>query len=224
MRSIRVNDFDFLFDVKIKRANKNIYMRIKNQVLYFTSPVMLKDDFIKKMILKNYDEIYKKLTMPPLSYNTIHFLGAEYNIKLVKSNTNTIVYDQENFYIHTTSEDSKHIESLMHLFYAKELKKIVESNIDEIKEKFNIKFNITFQYKNVHSYYGECFHKKRHIILATRLCKYKLEYILNIIYHEMAHFYHQNHSKAFYELLEAVHPGYRASQRALKRTRYNDGY
>lgn len=224
MRIIKVKDLDCRIVLTIKRRNKNVYMRIKNQILYITSPVNLKDEYIKNMILKNYDIIYKKLTMPPLSFSTIHFLGEEYKINIVKSEHDNIYYSEDFFYIHTKNNSQEYIKRLVHLFYADELKKIVKKYIEDIKKEFNINFDIDFKYKNVETYYGECFFKKRIIILATKLAKYNLECILNVIYHEMAHFYFQNHGKEFYNLLEKIRPNYKELQRTLKRTKYNDGF
>lgn len=224
MRRIQIDNEVFTIDVKIKRGNKNIYMRIKDNVLCFTSPVALSDDFIKNMILKNYSHVIKRLNKPPLSYDVIHFLGKEYKLNIVNSNTNTVLYDENNIYIHTKRNENKYIQKIISLFYANELSKIVENNIENIKDKFNISYNITFEYKNVKSYFGECFSKRRHIILATKLAKYKKEYILNVIYHEMAHFYYQNHQAKFYELLERLYPGYRRIQKELKRIKYNDAF
>lgn len=224
MRRIQIDNNEFTVDVKIKRGNKNIYMRIKDNILYFTSPVALSDDFIKNMIIKNYSHVIKRLNKPPLSYNTLHFLGNEYKLNIVNSNTNTVLYDSENIYIHTKRNEEKYIKRIVSLFYAKELAKIVEKNIENIKNRFNISYNITFEYKNVKSYFGECFSKRRHIILATKLAKYKIDYILNVIYHEMAHFYYQNHQTKFYELLEKLYPGYKRIQRELKKIKYNDAF
>ncbi len=222
MRRLQVKDIDCLVDVIIKRSNKNIYLRVRDNILWITSPKNLSDDFIKNMILKNYDSIYKSLHTPSFEPSGLHFFGKEYSLEIISSMTDHIEVEENKMMIYTKKKENSHIQKLVSLFYAKELSKFVEKNILQIKFDFHIDYEITFAFKNVKTYFGECFVKRRHIILATKLAKYEPRYILSVIYHEMAHFFYQNHSMQFYSLLEQVFPGYVQTQKSLRKIKYND--
>lgn len=222
MRRIQVKDLDCAVNVIIKRSNRHIYLRVRENMLWITSPASLSDEFIKDMILKNYDMIVKALCIPPSESGRLHFFGKDYPLEIIGSAFNLVEPLQDKIIIHTKKKENSHIQKLVSLFYAKELSKFVEKNLPPIKSAFHLNEEITFAYKNVKTYFGECFPKRRHIILATKLAKYEPGYILSVIYHEMAHFYYQNHSMQFYSLLEQVYPNYRQVQKSLRKIKYND--
>ncbi len=224
IQSIRVKDIDFPYEVIIKRRNRNIYLRIKDGKIVITTPKKLSLDFIYGFILKNYESIYKSWIKPPLIMNTLHFFGKPYSLEILESSRNYILKEEDKIFIFTKKKENSYIQKLVTLFYAKELLKFVEKNILQIKFKFHIDYDITFDCKNVKTYFGECFPKRRHIILSTKLAKYEPIYILSVLYHEMGHFYYQNHSMQFYALLEQVFPNYKQIQKNLRKIRYNDAF
>lgn len=225
MNLINVGNHDFKYEIIYKRGNKNIYLRIRDGKLIFTTPRPLSDDLIKNMILKNYKEIIKALNQSPSkSKNTIHLFGEEYKIEIIKSNLNLVRIVDDIFYIHTTNNDDAHIQKIVTSFYASKLEEFVEFNQEHIKNKFHIQFDVTFDYKNVSTYYGECFPNRHKIILATKLCKYEKYFILSVIYHEFAHFFYKNHGTEFYMLLEKLFPNYYKTQSILRKIKYNDAF
>lgn len=225
MNVIRVGNRDFNYEIIYKRGNKNIYLRIKDNKLIFTTPRPLGDDFIKSMILKNFNQIIKALDKsPPLSKNTIHLFGVSYKLQIIQSNLNVVRIVDDTFYIHTTKNDTNHIQKIVTSFYASKLEEFVELNQQHIKNKFHIEFDIEYDYKNVSSYFGECFPNRHKIILATKLCKYDKYYILSVIYHEFAHFFYKNHGTEFYMLLEKLFPNYYKTQSILRKIKYNDAF
>lgn len=218
-------DIDCNVYVTIKRSNKRIYLRVKNGDIYFTSPIKLTDDYILNMVKTNYNSIFKAIKKaPPTKTNKLHLFGYEYNVIINKSDYNKVYLIDDEIHIYTKKIDEAYLSRLVHLFYANRLSQFVEKNIDEIKNKFNIGFNITLQYKNVKTYYAKCYSKKHHIIFSTNLCKYDEFYILSVIYHELAHFFHQNHGMQFYNLLEQKFPNYKKTQSNLRKIKYNDIY
>lgn len=194
-------------------------------MIVITSFKKLTIDYIEKFILSNYDAIYKSLnTKPPLASNTLHFLGKEYSLAIFDAKYD-LVYAQDNsIYVYTKNNNFQYIKSLIHTFYATEMEKIVKNELPNINIKFNISFPVIFDYKNVSTYFGECFPKRRKIILATKLAKYDPIYIKSVIYHEYAHFFYNNHQNEFYNLLEKVFPNYKLIQKSLRKIKYNDIY
>lgn len=219
---IKVNNIDFKVNVIYKRYNKRIYLRVKNGQLYITTPTKLTAFSISQMIKANFNSIIKSMNESTKIEDKIHYLGESYHLILRESKTNTVYIDGDSFIIETTNTAiaSKLVDS----FYITTLKKIVKTYENYILSQFNITEPVTFSYKNVKGYYGECFPKKRKIILSTKLAKYDPKYILSVIYHEFAHFKYQNHQKEFYDYLEEVYPNYRKVQHAMRSIKYNELY
>lgn len=224
IKIVHINDVDFKVNVTIRRSNKNVYLRIRDGVLCFTSPKNLSNDFICQMISKNYNSICNSLQQSSLNMNQLHFLGKSYELSIILSTVNSVRIEENQLQIFTKKKENSYVQKIVSLFYANELSKIVENNISFIKSKFHIDYDITFAYKNVKTYFGECFSKRKHVILATRLAKYDLNYILSVIYHEVAHFFYQNHGMQFYALLEQLYPNYYRTQKELRKIKYNDAF
>ena len=207
----------------IKRQNKRAYYRIKeNNVLQITTPYKITEKHIIKVIEENYDKIKKAINAKSIEKkNVLHLFGREYYFEFVESrHYNSYILD-DTIYIYSKSEN---IEKAVERFYIEKLKEYVDKNIDEIKRQFNINFDIEFKYKNVKTYFGECFYKRKVVILATKLCKYNEIYIKSVIYHELAHFTYQNHGQNFYRLLEGLFPNYKRVQSNLRKIKFNDIY
>lgn len=218
-------DIDCNIYVTIKKSNKKIYLRVKNGDIYFTSPVKLTDDYILNMVKNNYNSIIKAIKKaPPAKTNKLHFFGLEYDVIINKSSLNNVYIMDNEIHIYTKKADDNYILRLVHLFYANRLSQFVEKNIEAVKNKFNLNFNITLDYKNVKTYFAKCYSKRRHVVFSTNLCKYSEFYILSVIYHELAHFYHQNHGIQFYNLLEQKFSNYKKVQKELRKIKYNDIY
>lgn len=64
--------------------------------------------------------------------------------------------------------------------------------------------------------FGSC-SSKGNLNFSCRLMAYPPEAIDYVVVHELAHLIHMNHSKAFYEVVAAVLPDYKARAALLKR-------
>lgn len=222
MKTIQVNQHTILVELCYKPKNRRIYLRVREGIVYITTPTRLSDRAIHSMLESNLPSIMKIMQQQDKIEDTIHYLGQSYPL-ILKHSTSPMVYiDNGNFIIETTHPDEA--VKLTTLFYNDTLMNIVKSYGKDIQNKFNISDEIIYEYKNVKGYYGECFPKKKKIILASKLAKYELKYILSVIYHEFAHFKYPHHQKEFYEYLETLYPNYRSVQRALRKTRYNEKY
>ncbi|MDE6584680.1 MAG: M48 family metallopeptidase [Anaeroplasmataceae bacterium] len=219
---VQVNQQSFKVEVIYKPRNRRIYLRVKEGVLWITTPQKLSLAKIEDMIQKNFCYILKYMNKEEKVEDQIHLLGKAYHLDAEASDYNSILVGVDTIHIHYTNIKTlaKQVDEL----YTKELRNIVEIYAKDILAKFNITKPILFKYKNVKGYYGECFSKKGIIILSTRLAKYDLKYILSVIYHECAHFKYQNHQEEFYEYLEQRYPNYRKVQRELRKIRYNEKY
>lgn len=197
-------------------------MRVRNGILYITSPTKLSKSYIEDIIAKNFNSILKAMQDGEKIEDEIHFLGQLYKLHFVKSEKSLVTIEDQTLIVEAKDQES--IPKLIEVFYNNALSKIVNTYSKEILNAFNLSFDVTFRYKNVKGYYGECFPKRKLIILSSKLAKYQLTYILSVIYHECAHFKYTNHQAEFYEYLESVYPNYRKVQQNLRKINYKDAY
>ncbi len=222
MIQITINQKDIPVELIYKRSNRRIYLRVKAGVVYITTPVKLSLSKIEELIAKNFNFIMKHMKETEKIDNQIHFLGKLYALTFLYDKSNTIeVKDTE---IVLTIKSLLDAEKLIQELYKRALIKVVEEYAEEIISLFEMPKDIEFIFKRVKGYYGECFPKKKKIILSTRLAKYELKYILSVIYHECAHFKYPHHQKEYYEYLEQRYPNYKRIQKELRKISYHEQY
>ncbi len=221
-----VNGKDVNVTAIIRRRNTYGIKIIDNDNIEVYSPYKLKDDEILKLLEKHKRFISKRISANEVKADEIHILGKLYKIKVIEADFYNILVDDylSEVRIYTKYYDDKAISIIINEYYKQVLMDIVNKNIDRIKKEMNIDYDITFQYKRVSTYFGECFHKKKLVILNTSMAKYELKYILSVIYHELAHFYFHNHQDKFYDYLDKIYPNYKKTQRELRKIRYYEKY
>ncbi len=195
---------------------------MKAGVVYITTPVKLSLSKVEELIAKNFNFIMKHMKETEKIDNQIHFLGKLYALTFLYDKSNMIeVKDTE---IVLTIKSLLDAEKLIQELYKRALIKVVEEYAEEIISLFEMPKDIEWSGKRVKGYYGECFPKKKKIILSTRLAKYELKYILSVIYHECAHFKYPHHQKEYYEYLEQRYPNYKRIQKELRKITYHEQY
>ncbi|HRF70727.1 MAG TPA: DUF45 domain-containing protein [Candidatus Pelethenecus sp.] len=222
MITVEVNHIKFNVEVVYKRYNRRIYLRVKDKILYITTPTKLSSFSIEDMIRRNFNTIVKLMNTTPKIEDQIHILGNSYRLEIKTASKNRIHIEEDALIVEITHPHK--VGQLIVSFYNTILKNIVESYAKEILNQFHISKDIHFSYKNVKGYFGECFSKQGKIILASKLAKYEKKYILSVIYHECAHFKYQNHQKEFYDYLESFFPNYNKTQKELRSIKYNEVY
>ena len=221
-----LDGYDININNVIRRRNSIGIKIIDNNNIEVYSPYKLKDIDIINLVERHKRFIKKRIINMDIKDDVIHILGKEYKINIIISDFDNILVDDylSEVRIYTKNNNDNHIFNIINEYYKNILINVVNKNIDNIKSEMNINFDITFLYKRVDSYFGECFNKKRIVIINTKMAKYDIKYILSVIYHELAHFYYQNHQIKFYNLLEKVFPGYKNIQKELRKIKYYEKY
>jgi predicted metal-dependent hydrolase len=222
MKELSYNGYNFFIDVKIKPKNKYVYCRYKKGLITITSFRKLTDSEIKKIIVDNFDNLLEIINKPMPS--TIHYLGKEYQIKVINSIDENIIIENNIMYINTFDSSEENKIRLIYNLYANTLKEILLENHQNYEKLFDINFNVNYNIKTVKTYFGECYSKRGIINLNTRLAKYPKDMILSVLAHELAHFKYPNHSNDFYNYLESKNPGYMKLRKKFKNLKYNDKY
>ncbi|MDD2371456.1 MAG: SprT family zinc-dependent metalloprotease [Firmicutes bacterium] len=132
------------------------------------------------------------------------FLFRGIDLKVVKTEGKKIFVDGEYIYIG--------IDSKIDIFLKKELDNIIEELIIKWSH-INKPTSIT--YRKQKTIWGSCTIKGK-INLNIKLAKAPIEVIEYIYIHELVHLEIRNHSRTFWDRLEAILPNYRKSKRWLK--------
>ena len=223
-----LKDLELKINIIIKRQNKRTYVRVKKpNIVEITTPKRLTNKELDEILLSSRGFIEKAINRinSKSEASGIHYLGKEYKLDILANNKNYIEIVDDTIRVYTRKNDSSYIKAIIYKeLYGKSLKEIIEEELPTAKEALKISFPLAISLRDVKTYYGKCYFKEHKLIFAYMLAKYKREYIVSVIYHELAHFYYQNHQSGFYSLLEGVFPGYKKVQHELRMTKYNDIY
>lgn len=223
----RINDRYFNVINKIDKRLKGWKLKVENpELIIITTPYPIDEDDVLEMINQHKRFIYRRINIKNTKPHTLHLLGKEYDVKIIESDVeNVLIDDSINlFKIYTKNNTPAHNKKIVYDYYKLILKNIVSRYYQEIKEKFNLDFDVKFKYKDIKTYFGECFVNDKLVILNLMDAKYDLYYILSVIYHEFTHFYYGGHGEKFYSLLEEKFPNYKKTHQELRKIRYNDLY
>lgn len=221
MKRVIVNGHEFNVDIIIKKRNKRIYMRVKDGIIQFTTPVNLTNERITQIVTDNIKMVLKHINPEEKSDKYITYLGQKYNLVLKQSSNNFVYINDTNFIVEYINE-SYILQNIVN-FYQKGLKFIIDRYKDDIFKKFNLS-NVDIYYEYVKSFFGKCYPKCNKICLNIKLAKYDIKYILSVLYHECAHFKVLDHSERFYKHLESIYPNYRKVQKELRSIKFNEKY
>lgn len=193
-----------------RKKIKNTYVRVEGNNITVNTNYLTPYKHIESLIKKNENKIIEMLnnSIDKLSPNQLFYLGNKYQTEFIESNKFFYEITNEKIIFHTHYS----LKDTIELFYKKEAFKILPLRLRKCFEHF-CKFNkIDFPILSIRKMkkrYGTCYYTKNKICLNSFLVKYNDKYIDYVIYHELSHFVHSNHSKAFYKQLEKVCPDYK---------------
>ena len=216
--------FKVEFIIRKDKRGWSIKFKTPDTFLFYSNKMMTKDEIYLEMS-KHYRFIKRCLNQEEKIYsNSIHLFGKEYELIQVESDIRRMVLFGDKAYLYTDTNNKEINQEIANQFYYENLSSFIDKHIEKAKLDMGINFPISIKYKQVKTYYGECYPKRRLIIFQASLAKYDEISILSVIYHELCHFYYQNHQDGFYNRLERVFPSYKQIQARLRRTKYNDAY
>lgn len=225
-------------DYYINRKNiKNIILRVKTDGnIVLSCPYKTKKEQVENFLIKKYDWIlkqksfFKKYELEKES-NTfknngnIYFLGRKYTLYIIADKSNSVKFEDKivNLYI-----KEKYVENLDYIkrYYDKFLKEKAFIIYKELILKYQnemkryVKEIPNLEIKKLKSRWGSCTPKKNLVTLNLNLIKTPIECVEYVVVHELAHFKHPNHSKAFYVLVEEFIPDWK-DRRKILNTKYN---
>ncbi len=153
------------------------------------------------------------LHLQNIELENIYILGKNYSIETVIADKASVRFENGVIYLYGHKEEAfallrKKIEAFA-IEYLQERFFIIKSKISANKD-------INVQIKNVKSWWGCYYPKKKLIKLSLRLIIRDKECIDAVIFHEFAHIDEHNHQEGFYKKLLAIYPDYYVAKRKLK--------
>ena len=202
------NDKSYSIEI-IRKNNKNIYIRVKNNKIIVTCSYFTTNKQIDKLIKDNYDSIVKMIDRDEQRIekeSKFYLFGNVYDIVYgfneLEINNNKIYVSNE-----------------------KELNKYLNNKINEVfSERLNYWYNIfeekipvpNLKIRKMTSRWGVCNLKNKNITLNYNLYKYDISCLDYVIIHELSHFIHPNHSKDFWNLVSKYCSNYKELRKKLK--------
>jgi len=216
------------FNVSIERKRiRNIYIRVDETNVYVTAPFYVAEYKVYQFIESKRDWIYKAYLHSSYKKLTTHkyhggdkfyIFGIEYNLirtigkKDVKIVGNDIYLSYKDDSDNAISYLYKYLDNRL-LIKAQEYLEKYQYILDDYG--YNLKPELNA--KIMSSKWGVCYTRKNKINISSYLIHYDLDCLEYIVIHELAHFIVPNHSKRFYELINANMPLYKIANEKLKK-------
>ena len=201
------------YPIKItKKRIKSINLRIKEgPVIEVTASYLATNKQITNFIEKNIKYIYKHVTekqkVSDAKKGKFEYLGHYYDIVYTKHRgielTDTTAYIGEN-----TNIDNWYKKEALDFFT--EYYDECFDNFKEYSKKPDLKI------RRMRGKWGVCNITNGTITLNQQLIKLEPECLEYVIYHELAHLIHHNHSKNFWNLVEKYVPEYKRIRKSMK--------
>ena len=193
-----------------KKSNcKRIKIRVVKGVVCVSAPLNVSKKIIDDFVQEQEAWIKNQLDKNTQSKENdlICLLGNEYRLHYI---------NQKMCYVAGNALYLYPDKTLIQKFLKQNAKKYIDLRFEFFCEQLHIR-NISLQYGFYKSKWGSCTPSKHKICFNVNLIFMPLEFVDAIILHELAHLYHLNHSKEFYDLLCTWMPNYKEIMKKNKK-------
>ena len=202
---------DYNIIIEKKRSNRNTYIRVKKDLqIYVTTNYFTPLRSIEKLIEDNYKRIGEMIEFQETknrNNNGFFYLGKQYII--VYCDNKKIEFINDKVYVPHDLDINE--------WYKKQAKSLFLEHFEENYEKFTRKIpHPTMRIRKMTTRWGVCNTKTHVITLNLELIKRDTKYLDYVIFHEMSHLIHGDHSRAFWNLVEENMPDYKKYRDEMK--------
>ena len=212
---ISVDSKEFKLIIERKKI-KNIYLRVKGNILYVTCPKFVSDKQIDAFIKEKNNWIIKvlkdnnKISKTTID-DSIYYKGNKYNLKIINGD-NSVKILEDVIIIRCKSGLLKDAVNVYYKIAEKELLSFVDGHQKKyLKVLADYGYNKVpvYRVKKLKSMWGVCYNKKNLVHLSSRLIHFDDEAKEAVLWHELLHFVLPNHSKRYHEVLKLYMPSYK---------------
>lgn len=195
------------------------------KVLFVTTPTQVSSKDLFNLVKNNENRIHKLMQVAqadpqicyPLNYEdgcTILVLSEPVHVTVRTSNRIQPSYQNNRLTIKKPLDVS--LKGVIFAWYKIHATAIFQERIVQMCEKANFVDAVPpWSHRFMSSLWGSC-NRDRKVKLNTHLIKVPIKAIDLVIMHELCHFIHQNHSRAFYELLAEQLPNWKQTDNLLE--------
>lgn len=209
--NIKINNKIYNVEI-IYKNNKNMYLRIKDDLkIVVTAPLKISEKKIQKFVESNIDYISKviiqKEEVLAKKQDKFQYLGKLYDICYI--NERKIFLGEEKALI------GKNVN--IDNWYKKNAIEVFENYYNSCFQNFKeAKYKPLLKIRKMKGKWGVCNITNKTITLNLELIKLNPKYLIYVIYHELCHLKHPNHSKDFWALVEKYVPDYKQIKKEMK--------
>ena len=140
--------------------------------------------------------------------NNFYLFGRKYDI-IVDSNVDKIYLSGNKIYVSDMNKFNKWLK--------KETLKLYKEHLDKIYNEFeeNIPYP-KLKIRDMKTRWGVNNRRDNSVTLNSKLITFDLSKLDYVIVHELAHFVHFDHSKAFWEVVSKYYPNYKEVRKEMK--------
>lgn len=154
-----------------------------------------------------------------VSGETHWYLGRQYRLKIVESDTDSVKLRGRFIWVHTTNKDNhKRVKQQVRKWYRQHAIDLIERRLEGVVEQATTVHILmpVVRMRTMAKRWGSCA-KSGTITLNTELVKAPVQCIDYVIAHELCHLKHRNHSPAFWRLLSRLMPDWEARKKRLEK-------
>jgi len=211
----------------IKKDIKNITLKVKPTCeVILTAPLLTTDEHIEYILKKRKDWINKKVAFYQENYKpqikeyvsgeNVKYLGKNYRLKIIQSDDECVKLQRGYIQIFIKNKsDLERKKKLLNDWYYRR----AESYFEKIIAKYSSIVNVNVQnirIRQMKTRWGSCNSAKSYINLNSELIKKPSNAIEYVIFHELAHLIHPNHSREFYNYLSTYMPDWKKRKERLE--------
>ena len=195
-----------------RKNNKNTYIRIKDDLsIYVTTNYFTSERDIKKLLDDNYSYLSKMIQRKKKRIdkdNKFYLFGKKYDI-IIDSSVDKIYLSGNKIYVSDMNKFNKWLK--------KETLKLYKEHLDKIYNEFeeNIPYP-KLKIRDMKTRWGVNNRRDNSVTLNSKLITFDLSKLDYVIVHELAHFVHFDHSKAFWEVVSKYYPNYKEVRKEMK--------
>jgi predicted metal-dependent hydrolase len=195
-----------------KKRTKHSYIRVKDPgILHVTVGRYATRQMMQSLIGKNADSLLKQVNR--FAQEKVYTIFGQ-EIKQVLREQDGVYFDEVNKILYLPKNQSKEALKAFE-------KNLLLNKVNQILEEFPHKDLISIEGLTISTRYtrtvnGSCNARKRRINLNLFLIRKPVIFLQYVLMHELAHLKVQNHSKAFYQVLEVLCPKYKEIKKAMR--------
>lgn len=191
------------------------------------APHLIPHGHIHAFVLEKASWIYKKIqflrlhapTRKKLLYEVGElqpYLGKSYSLQLFVAPIKTVQIHEQEIHVSLPRVSPPLVKNALSHWYLEEASRILTARYHEALPLFKIHAVVpaSLIVKRMRGKWGSCSHDN-HILLNSELIKTPLACIDYVIYHELCHVRHHDHSPRFHRFMTTVMPDWRSRKKIL---------